>query len=174
MFTLNAFAFSDEGVEIIPGFGLIPDEIVMGEGLLEALDDIGLDQNAPDFVHAHEFTHHVQFEIGSFELPPATPEKTRRTELMADTFGAYYSTHARGATFQAKRFTDVMNSAFVIGDCQFASNGHHGTPNQRDAATNFGASVSGSAEAHGHIKSAYEMQTLFDVELPTLVASDAE
>lgn len=175
MLTLNAFAFSDGGVEIIPGFGLIPDKIVMGDGILEGLEAIGLGRNAPDFVHAHEFAHHVQFEIGAFDSDlPTQPERTRRTELMADAFGAYYSSHARGATFQAKNFADVMRAASVVGDCQFESGGHHGTPNQRDAAASWGGGVATGAKKQGHIKPSLEMLGLFDAELPNLVAPDAE
>lgn len=175
MLTLNAFAFSDGGIEIIPGFGLIPDKIVMGEGILEGLDAIGLGRNAPDFVHAHEFAHHVQFEINAFQSSlPTQPERTRRTELMADAFAAYYSSHARGATFQAKNFADVMAAASVVGDCQFASNGHHGTPNQRGAAALWGGDVATSAKKQGHIKPSLDMLDLFDDELPILVAPDTE
>ena len=175
LLTLNAFAFSTGG-EDIPGLGVIPDKLVMGDGILEGLEAIGLGQNGPDFVHAHEFAHHVQFEIGAFDPPvplPTAAERTRRTELMADGFGAYYSTHARGASMQAKRFADVMNAAFVVGDCQFASPGHHGTPIQRDAAAAWGGEVSSSAQRQGHVESAYTMLTLFDAELANLVAPDA-
>jgi hypothetical protein len=169
LFTLNALAFSDEGVEIIPGFGLIPDKIVMGEGLLEALDQIGLGTNAPDYIHAHEFTHHVQYELGAFD-DIYTPETTRRTELMADAFGAYYLGHARGATFQTKRFIDVLNAAYGIGDCAFFDPNHHGTPNQRQAAAIWGADLAASARKQGHINSATLMLELFEEELPNLVA----
>ena len=172
LFTLNAFAFSDQGVEIIPGFGLLPDKIVMGEGILEGYDAIGMGANAPDVIHAHEFAHHVQYELGVFALP--VPEETRRIELMADAFGAYYSSHARGATFQAKRFADVMNASYVIGDCDFSDPGHHGTPNQREAAAIWGGDVSASARKQGHINSATLMLDLFEAELPNLVAPDAE
>ncbi len=173
LLTLNAFAFSTGGDEI-PGVGEVPDRIVMGDGILEGLDAVGLGQNGPDFVHAHEFAHHVQFEIGAFDSDlPTQPERTRRTELMADGFGAYYSTHARGATMQAKRFAEVMNAAFVVGDCGSASGGHHGTPNQRDAAAAWGGEVASPDRAQGHIESAYTMPTLFDAELPALVAPDA-
>lgn len=173
--TLNAFAFSDGGVEIIPGFGLLPDKIVMGEGILDGMEAIGLDRNAPDFIHAHEFAHHVQFEIGAFNSSlPTQPEKTRRTELMADAFAAYYSSHARGATMQAKNFADVMNAAFVVGDCQFTSDGHHGTPNQREAAALWGEGIVDSSQKKGHIESSFEMLSLFDAALPELVAPDAE
>ena len=169
LFTLNAFAFSGA----IPGLGPIPDKIVMGDGILDAVVSVGLGSNAPDFIHAHEFAHHVQFEIGAFEPGPPTPEKTRRTELMADAFAAYYSSHARGATFQAKRFADVMSAAFGVGDCAFDADGHHGTPDQREAAARWGGDVTASQLKKGHIESAVEMLALFEAELPNLVAPDA-
>ena len=172
LLTLNAFAFSTGGAPI-PGIGLVPDKIVMGEGLLEAITVIGLGAQGPDFIHAHEFAHHVQFEIGAFEPGPPTPEGTRRTELMADAFGAYYSAHARGSTFQAKRFADVMASAFIVGDCVFDSPGHHGTHLQREAAAEWGGSIASDALQQGVVKSAIDMLALFEAVLPELVAPDA-
>jgi hypothetical protein len=172
LFSLNAFAFSTRGAPV-PGIGDIPDKIIMGEGLLEAMAVIGLGTNAPDFIHAHEFAHHVQYELGVFESGPRTPEGTRRTELMADAFGAYFSAHARGATFQAKRFADVMTSAFVVGDCAFASPGHHGTSLQREAAATWGGDVAAEALKQGLINSAADMVTMFDAALPEIVAPDA-
>lgn len=124
-------------------------------------------------MHAHEFAHHVQFELGAAGTSPPSPEGTRRAELMADAFAAYYGSHARGATFQAKRFADVLTAAFVAGDCQFAANGHHGTPDQREAAALWVGSVSQSARKQGDIKPAGEMLSLFEAELPNLVAPDA-
>ena len=173
MFTLNAFAFTADGQDILGDGTIIPDKIVMGDGILELLRDIGFGNNAPDFVHAHEFAHHVQFELGVFDDYDGTPEATRRTELMADSFGAYYCAHARGATFQAKRFAEVMNAAYSIGDCFFDDPSHHGTPNQREAAAIWGESVAVSATKRGHIKSAALMLELFDAQLPTLIAPDA-
>ena len=173
LFTLNAFAFSDEGEEIIPGFGLLPDKIVMGEGILDGLRDIGLGRNGPDVVHAHEFAHHVQFEIGAFDSDLPAPEATRRTELMADAFAGYNLAHARGASFQAKRIADVLQASFGIGDCGFTSPGHHGTPNQREAASAFGVDIATSAKPQGKIKSSSEMFDLFEAQLPILVAPDA-
>ena len=116
--------------------------------------------------------YHVQFEIGAFQSPPS-PEATRRTELMADGFAAYYSSHARGATFQAKRFADVMVSAFSVGDCAFSNPNHHGTHLQREASAAWGDSTFDGQLEKGHIKSAYEMLWLFDAALPGLVAPDA-
>lgn len=180
LLTLNAFAFSAEGEEI-PGIGDVDDKIVMGEGLLEALDDMGLGKNGPDFVHSHEFAHHVQFELGAFDpfdpTDPDQPEKTRRTELMADAFSSYYLAHKRGATWQKRQIKDALASAYVVGDCQFGSPQHHGTPNQREASADWGADVAMLRGTHrrgrGHILPSETLLELFDDELPDLVAPDA-
>jgi len=169
--TLNAFAFSAEGIDYLGTGEIIPDKIIMGEGIIEALEDIGLGDNAPDYVHAHEFAHHVQFELGA--LPPVhTPEATRRAELMADGFAAYYCAHACGATFQTKRILDAYAAAYGVGDCFFASPGHHGTPNQREAATMWGAELANSAKKQGHVMSASVLLDLFEDVLPDLIAPD--
>jgi hypothetical protein len=172
LLTLNAFALSTEG-NAIPGVGVPADKIVMGDGLLEGMAAIGLNDIAPDFVHAHEFAHHVQFEVGAFMPGPPTPEGTRRTELMADAFAAYYSSHARGATFNEKRFVDVMASAFGVGDCSFGNPNHHGTHLQRERAAAWGGDFADAEQKKGHITSAYDMLFLFDAALPVLVAPDA-
>ena len=45
---------------------------------------------------AHEFRHHVQYQLGVFDSGSADPaEATRRTELMADAMAAYYGTNNR-------------------------------------------------------------------------------
>jgi len=174
LLSLNAVAFSAFGNEIFPGSGIIPDKIVMGEGLLDALTGIGIGyKEAPDNVLSHEFAHHVQYEIGAFEPGPNTPEKTRRTEMMADGFAAYFASHARGDSFQAKRFAEVMTAAYEIGDCAFGSPNHHGTHLQRLKAALWGQWVSDSAANQGHIYSSETMLELFDDALPVLVAPDA-
>ncbi len=172
LWTLNAFAFSAQG-DVIPGVGTPPDTIVMGDGLLLALEEIGLAQNGPDFVHAHEFAHHVQFELGAFEPGEPTPEGTRRTELMADGFGAYFAAHPRGMSMQTKRIVDVVESAFTVGDCAFDSPGHHGTPNQRGAAAEWAADLANAGRGKGKIIGSAELLDRFDAHLPVLVAPDA-
>ena len=176
--TLNAFAFTAEGEDLPPGLENTPDKIVMGEGILEALTDMGLGDSGPDFVHAHEFGHHVQFELGVFEpwdpSDPDQPARTRYTELMADAFGSYYCAHARGATLQAKRIVDAVMSAYAVGDCAFLNAGHHGTPNQREASAEWGIDMAKSRRARGHIQSAEAMWDMFDDVYDDLVAPDAE
>ena len=179
-FTLNAIAFSEVGEcedSILAGRG-IPDKIVMGDGILEVLTDLGFGENGPDAVHAHEFAHHVQFELGVY-LPcdefdeDITPEFTRYTELMADALGAYYCAHARGAAFQARRVMEVIGEAYVNGDCVFDSPFHHGTPNQREAAARWGVNLATSVQKQGHIISPDDMRSLFDDVYEELIAPDA-
>jgi hypothetical protein len=173
LFTLNAFAVTTEGESPFSPFYGIPDKIVLGDGIIEALTDLGLGINAPDSVLSHEFGHHVQFELGVFDTYDGTPEATRRTELMADAFGAYYCAHSRGASFQSKRIAEVFRSSYLIGDCAFDSPGHHGTPDQREAAAQWGASVATASKKQGKIASSSLMLQLFDAQLPTLIAPDA-
>ena len=171
IFTLNAFAFSDEDQEVFLNFGLLPDKIVMGDGILDAYAELGLDGTASDLIYAHEFAHHVQYELQAFG--PYTPEATRRTELMADGFAAYYLGHARGARFRHDRLEENLLSSREIGDCAFSNPGHHGTPNQREKAVQWGIDTTESAANQGHIYSSQSMVELFDAALPVLIAPDA-
>lgn len=174
LLTLNAFAFTSGDTPLDLGFGEIQDKIVMGEGLLDGLRDIGVGgKEGPDNVLTHEFGHHVQFEIGAFLPGPPSPEGTRRTELMADSFASYYGAHARGNTFQAKRFAEVMTASFEIGDCAFDNPNHHGTQLQRERAAAWGGWVAASNQKQGHKHGAVDMLEMFDAILPILVAPDA-
>jgi predicted metalloprotease len=74
---------------------------MIGDGVLRFLDESGLlSAGGLDFVHAHEFGHHVQFR-----LDHAYPDDrgydnddddNRREELMADAIGGYYLAHDEG------------------------------------------------------------------------------
>jgi predicted metalloprotease len=141
----------------------------MGDGILEAYSALGFEDVAPQAILAHEFGHHIQFQLGLF---PAvrTPEGTRRTELMADAYSAYYLSHSRGATMQWKRVQKFLEVFFNIGDCGFASNGHHGTPLQRMAAAEWGYEVANSAKKQGKILTSEEFTILFEAKLPEFVA----
>lgn len=152
-------------------FGPDPLKVVMGDGLIAFTEDIGLANNGVDLIYAHEVGHHVQGALGLLDQAP-TPENTRRTELMADAFATYYLVHARGAAFNAKRALDAFEQSFIAGDCGFDSPGHHGTPNQRLAAAEWGASVA-QERPRGHIESAVSVVERFDAELPIIIAPDA-
>ena len=108
LWTLNAFAFSGEG-ETDPFIAALPDKLIMGDGIIDAYDAIGLGDVGIRVIMAHEFGHHVQFELGVFDTGPTDPaEATRRTELMADAMAAYYGTHKKGLALNKKRVADAL------------------------------------------------------------------
>ena len=171
LFTLNAFAFTAEGDDdpLVAG---VPDKLIFGDGILDALSYMGIGDIGPRAVMGHEFGHHVQFEDGLFETTLTGAEATRRTELMADAFGTYFTTHARGLALNAKRVLKVEKTFYEVGDCSFTSNGHHGTPNQRLRASTWAANLAGSARPQGHILPSLTVAQLFEKQLPTIVAPD--
>lgn len=171
--TFNAFAFDPQGDPVLTEMG-VTKRIVIGDGILEGTDGIGLDDKAaPLGILAHEYGHQVQYAKGLFESPLTGPEATRRTELMADAFGTYQTVHARGTALNSARTLDVMQSFYSVGDCSFSSDGHHGTPNQRLRASQWAVDLVKSQSNEGHKLGSLEMSELFDAHLPTLVAPDA-
>jgi hypothetical protein len=170
LFSFNAYAFTTFG-------GSIPDKIVMGDGVLEGYKVLGFSDVAPQALFAHEFGHHIQFENGYLADPYATagsaPEQARYIELMADAMGAYFLTHKRGAAMNQKRVEQFLQVYYQTGDCGFASDTHHGTPNQRMAAARLGFRLADQAQKQGHILTSAEIHALFVAEYPTIVAPDA-
>ncbi|MFD4758100.1 hypothetical protein ACFWOJ_04130 [Streptomyces sp. NPDC058439] len=170
IFTFNAFAYSEKGDPEPLG---ISDRIVVGDGVLQGMAAVGLGDVAPKGIVSHEFAHHVQFQQNLFESDLTGPEATRRTELMADAFGTYYLTHARGDSLNAARLLKSEKSFYQVGDCSFTSSGHHGTPNQRLASSSWAASVANDASNQGHILPSLKLDELFEAKLPDLVKPDA-
>lgn len=170
LWTLNAYAFTAEG-ETDPIIAALPDKLVMGDGILAAYDAIGLGDVGPRVIMAHEFAHHVQFELGTFDTGPSDPaEATRRTELMADAMASYYATHKKGLALNSKRVTDALLSFYTVGDCSFASPGHHGTPLQRERAADWGADLAAAAQPRSDVLSAERVIELFEEALPGIIS----
>jgi predicted metalloprotease len=148
----------------------------MGDGILHAYEDLGLGDVAPQAIYAHEFAHHIQFLNGYFDdeiVADGDPaEMTRYTELMADALSAYYLSHKRGATMNQRRVVQFLEVFFEIGDCSFSSPGHHGTPNQRMAAAQFGFAIADATQKKGKVLTAEEFHDLFVAFYPTLIAPD--
>jgi hypothetical protein len=165
IFTFNSFA--QPGFNF-PPYGMIPDKIVIGDGVLEGYSAIGYGDVASQAVLAHEYGHQVQFQLGLFSN--GSPASTRKMELMADAFSAYYLSHARGASMQWKRVQQFLSVFFNIGDCQFSSSGHHGTPLQRMAAAEWAYHLADDAQKQGHILTAQEFVSLFNKALPSILA----
>ncbi len=167
IFTLNAFAAPDT---TYPGVGQVTAKIIMGDGLLQAYEELGYGDVAPQATLAHEFGHQIQFQLGI--LKPGmklTPESARRVELMADAYAAYFLSHARGAAMQWKRVQQFLDVFFNKGDCEFNNNTHHGTPTQRRAAAVWAYNLANDARKQGGILSSREFAGLFDAELPNIV-----
>ncbi|MFJ2716467.1 hypothetical protein ACIQMV_19945 [Streptomyces sp. NPDC091412] len=170
IFTFNAFAYSE--VDDPDPLG-VSDRIIMGDGIIQGMTEVGLGDVAPRAILGHEFGHHVQYQSNLFESDLAGPEATRRTELMADAFGTYYLTHARGEALNAARLLKSEKSFYQVGDCSFTSSGHHGTPNQRLASSSWAAGVANDAPNQGHILPSLKLDELFEAKLPDLVKPDA-
>jgi hypothetical protein len=172
IFTLNAFAFTAAG-ETDPVVSAIPDKLVFGDGMLDALQAVGVGDVGPRAVLGHEYAHHVQYDANLTASPLTGAEATRRTELMADAFGTYFVTHKRGLALNAARVLEAEQSFFQVGDCNFASANHHGTPNQRLAASRWGWSVAEAAQKQGQVLPSRTLDARFEAKLPELVAPDA-
>jgi len=154
LLTFNAFAaslkeyqYDDDTIDdqVISQYKELLDRIVIGEGILEVFDILGYGETTPGYVYAHEFGHHIQFErdlLGiNATLNERNPFDVREIELMADAFAGYFLAHPKGGNFNTSMVHELLQDAFVIGDCVFnatENTGSHGTPNQRERATMFG------------------------------------
>jgi hypothetical protein len=165
IFTFNSFA---QNSFTFSPYGIIPAKIVMGDGIMQDFTAAGYGDVAPQAILAHEFGHQIQFQLGVFGTV-TSPAATRRTELMADAYSAYYLSHARGASMQWKRVQQFLQVFFNIGDCQVNNDGHHGTPTQRMAAALWGYSVANDAQKQGHILTSQEFTALFEKQLPIIL-----
>lgn len=172
LWTMNAFAFTGEG-DPDPALAALPDKIVVGDGILVAYDEFGLGDVGPRVILAHEFAHHVQFELGVFETGPTdAAEATRRTELMADAMAAYYAVHKKGLALNKKRVIDALMTFYTVGDCVFTSPGHHGTPLQRRRAAAWGADLALAARPRSYVLPAETFVELFDAALPEIISGE--
>lgn len=146
----------------------------IGDGLLAAYAELGLGDVAGRAIAGHEFAHLVQIEAGVFaQGQPTTPEETRYVELQSDAMSAYLLAHPQGWSMQAKRVEAFAQTAYSTGDCLFDSAGHHGTPNQRAAASRWGAALAASTRPKARVLSYAEFDAAFRAALPSLVAPDA-
>jgi hypothetical protein len=115
--------------------------LIIGDGVLQFVNDSNLSGSGPDFIHAHEFGHHLQYEMDLVHnVPPGYENDIRRKEIMADAISAYFLAHDRGANMDAHQISEFSMTAFATGDCNTGQDDHHGTPKQRYCASVWGAS----------------------------------
>ncbi|MFT3680558.1 MAG: hypothetical protein QM791_09820 [Ferruginibacter sp.] len=165
IFTFNAFA----SVSITTSYGDTPPKICMGDGIQQAFTAIGYDDVATQAIIAHEFGHQIQFALGIFN-DAATPESTRRLELMADAFSSFFLSHSRGAFMQWKRTKEYFQVYYNIGDCATTDLAHHGTPDQRMAAAEWAYNLINRWWRRGNLMGSRQFVTLFDAALPEILS----
>jgi hypothetical protein len=175
-----AFSFNQNATPdtTFAGVGRIPAKIIVGDGVLQGFETLGFGDIAPQAILAHEYAHHIQYDLGilvrgwqsSEELIPKT---SRRIELMCDAYAAYYLAHPRGAAMQGESVQQFLELFFNLGDCEFKDNGHHGTPTQRKAAAEWGYKLATDAQQRGRILPARELARLFDAALSDIIENQS-
>ncbi|MFI6757739.1 hypothetical protein ACIBF5_01155 [Micromonospora sp. NPDC050417] len=168
---LSFDAFAYYGGEVA-GVGVIPPKILVGDGILEAYGNLGLGNIAPRAIVAHEYAHHVQYVRGLFASELTGAELARRAEMMADAYAGYFLAHVRGAGLDRGQTKQVNQTFFQLGDCYLTSPGHHGTPNQRMRAADWGAQVAKGGFPRGRILPTVTIAQRFDAHLSELVAAN--
>jgi hypothetical protein len=167
LFTFNAFAAGD------PENG-IPMKTVMGDGIMRAYKELGFEDVANHFIMAHEYGHHIQVFI---DYIPITyqyfdPEETRKLELMADAYAAYYSAHKQGANMRGNKLAKAQDAAYSVGDCFYEDPGHHGTPNQRKLAASFGILIATDEYRKNEIISMKQFYRIFNALYHHIIKPD--
>ena len=158
------------------------DSIIVGDGVFTFLEWLNLSTNGPIYIHSHEYAHHIQYDIEGREQQQLSSssqndhaERTRRLELMADVFGSYYSAHANGGKYNAGQLYEIHRSAFSLGDCESRHGTHHGTPRQRECASNYGANLAMPSYVDGGYQIRPEqLMTMFDEEYERLLTMNEE
>lgn len=158
------------------------DSIIVGDGVFEFLDWLSLTDDGPEYIHSHEFGHHLQYDLGVEHLgsggggggsSSSSGEETRRWEMMADAFGSYYLAHADGGRMDARGLGEVHRAAFSLGDCEDEAGSHHGTPRQRECASNYGANLALTSYLDGgHRMHPSQLRRLFDEHYGNLLELD--
>ncbi len=178
MFSVNSFAIDpshagdDEATLDMLG---ITRRIAMGQGLVQMWGDLGLGRVADRAVLAHEYAHQVQYDDNLFDTDITDPATaTRRTELMADAFGTYFTVSKHGASLNKAYTLQDLQTFYDVGDCSFSNPGHHGTPNQRYRSAEWGATLAKSAPNQGHVLPSLTVAAGFEKALPGIVAPDAD
>lgn len=158
------------------GFATTTQLIVLGDGLIKALTATGVDDEVVvGGLVSHEWAHQVQFENSkkwygfTADERPVTPAFNRQMELEADFFSSYFLTHKRGATSNWKKLAEFNELFYNVGDCDFTSASHHGTPTQRQNAARLGFVTASLAKVSGHILTANQLHAIFMKALPALV-----
>jgi predicted metalloprotease len=95
-------------------------------GYGRAVGDFGL-----AYVVAHEYAHNLQSELGYFARQPSGGT-VAPLELQADCLaGVWGNAVYRAGELQPGDVEEAVSTALAVGDFEFGSAGHHGTPEER-------------------------------------------
>lgn len=150
------------------------DSIIIGDGVFAFLKWLQL-PNGPDYIHSHEFGHHLQYDLGIMKTNGkgfSQAEETRRLELMADMFGSYFLAHNSGGGMDASQLDEVHRAAFSMGDCKSSIATHHGSPRQRECASNYGANL--AIKFGGSVLPPVKLKNMFDTKLSEILSLTAD
>ncbi len=153
------------------GYSNFNNQIIIGDGLIQMFSETGVDPKIVwTGILSHEWAHQIQINyFEGYDLPFSYKE-TKVVELEADFMSGYYMTHKRGATYNWKRVEQFFSLFYQAGDCALNDPLHHGTPQQRMAATRAGYELANSAQKKGKILSIEEVHAYFEAEvLPGLL-----
>ncbi|EJK72237.1 hypothetical protein THAOC_06246 [Thalassiosira oceanica] len=151
------------------------DSIIVGDGVYDFLDYLDLETDGTSYIHSHEFAHHLQYDLGVDQMVDglSRSEEMRRWEMMADSFGSYFLSHSEGGRMDQTRLLEVHRAAFSLGDCENSIETHHGTPRQRECASNFGSNLGFvSFVDGGHIIPPAELMVKFEKKYPSVLRLD--
>ena len=148
------------------GYSNFRNQIVIGDGLIRMFSETGIDPKIVwTGILSHEWAHQIQINyFEGYDLPFQYIE-TRVVELEADFMSGYYMTHKRGATYNWKRVEQFFSLFYQAGDCAYEEQFHHGTPQERMAATRAGYELAASAQKKGKILSVEQMHEYFLTEV---------
>ena len=86
------------------------------------------------YIVAHEYGHQIQDELGLYEAY-GTAVPTAAFELQADCYAGTWAASAYEENrLEEGDLQEALDAALAVGDFDAGSPGHHGTPEQREAA----------------------------------------
>lgn len=160
------------------------DSIIVGDGIYEFLEWLGLGDDGVAYIHSHEYAHHLQYDLGigyygSTTSAAASADsaavETRWWEMMADALGSYFNAHSAGGRMDDDALLNVHRAAFSLGDCEDTIGSHHGLPRQRECASNYGADLAlVSYYNDGYVMPPSVLRDLFDEKYERIVRLDGE
>ncbi|MGW4487593.1 hypothetical protein ACWEOE_27560 [Amycolatopsis sp. NPDC004368] len=152
LLTLNSYA--------VPAGYMGGRRVVLGDGELDTMRMLGVDDVSVEAILGHEFGHQVNF---ANDNNPADES----SEMGPDAYGGYFTAHAEGMAFDATLQQHVGNLNADIGSC----NRNHGTPEQRRAAGQWGADQATSQADPNEIVSSTKMIAAFKDEYPVIMST---